>query len=154
MAIRVAIGAPRRRLVRQLLTESVVLSTLGGLSGLAFAVWSSRVLAGFIIVGDGGLPTKIDIRMLAFSAALSLVTGILFGLAPALRTTRVHLSPILKEGERNIVGSRQRLGKALIVVQVALSLLLVTGAGLFIRTVHNLKTTELGFKPTSIERVE
>ncbi|MBI2149337.1 MAG: ABC transporter permease [Acidobacteria bacterium] len=147
MAIRLAIGAARPRLVRQLLTESLLLAVLGGLLGLAFGVWSNRLLAAF--VANGGLPLALDLRTLAFSAVLCFLTGVLFAVAPALRTTRLNLSPQLKEGARTLAVARQRLGKILIVSQVALSLLLLTGAGLFIGTLHNLKTSGLGFDPTN-----
>jgi len=137
--------------VRQLLTESVLLAGLGGALGILFASWGSRVLA--LSLFRGGEPvhfdTQMDAKVLVFTAVVSLLTGILFGLAPALGTTRVELTPALKIGSSAVVFVTQRtrlaLGKTLVVSQIALSLLLVIGAGLFVRTLQNLQNQNLGF---------
>jgi predicted lysophospholipase L1 biosynthesis ABC-type transport system permease subunit len=124
IAIRLAIGANRHRLLRQLLTESVLLALLGGAAGSLLAVWGVRVLVG-IFDSDSALPLSPDGRVLIFTIAISLLTGIVFGLVPALRTLKVHVSPALKDASRTTPekGSRSGWGKALIVGQVALSLL-------------------------------
>jgi predicted permease len=151
IAVRLSLGAPRARLVRQLLTESVLLATLGGALGLLLAYWGSRTLV--LLLSSGKEPLNMSVRpdavVLAFTAAVSLLTAMLFGLAPALRSTRVDLTPALKArtGEVPVVSlrSRQKLGKSLVVAQVALSLPLLIGAGLFVRTLGNLEGQSLGF---------
>ena len=151
IAVRLALGAGRARLVRQLLTESVLLSGLGGLLGLLLAFWASRAL--LRLVGGTNAVAAIDLRpdfpILAFTASIAILTGALFGLAPALRSTRVELAPTLKENARSVAGTgsggRWPLGKLLVVAQFALSLLLVMGAGLFVRTLQNLERLDLGY---------
>ncbi len=148
IAVRLAIGASRWRLVRQLLTESVLLATLGGSVGVLFAYWGKDLLLALRPWGGGvlGLELKLDLRVLGFTFAVSLATGLLFGLAPALRATRVDLTSALKDNARNLTGgSRSLLTKSLIVVQVAMSLVLLVGAGLFVRTLRNLQNVDLGF---------
>jgi predicted permease len=154
IAVRLAIGAGRVRLVRQLLTESLVLAGVGGALGLCFAWWGSNFLLTFLprervpLV----LRTVPDAQVLLFTAGLSIVTGILFGLVPAMRATRIDLSPALKESARGLMrgGSRLSLAKGLVVAQVALSLLLLTGAGLFVGTLKNLKTVDTGYSRANI----
>jgi len=154
IAVRLALGASRLRLVRQLLTESVLLAVAGGLGGLLFAFWGGDVLLTLVSTGTAPISLDLhpDIRILAFTGAVSLLTGILFGLAPALRATRVDLTPALKDSARSLSGGsgRYRLGKVLIVVQVALSLLLLIGAGLFIRSLRNLKSLDAGFNRENV----
>jgi predicted permease len=148
IAVRLTIGASRWRLVRQLLTESLLLSFLGGAVGVAFAYWGKDLLLILRPWGGGelALDLKLDLRVLGFTIAVSLATGLLFGLAPALRATRVDLTPALKDNARSVVGgSRSFLNKSLIVVQVAVSLVLVVGAGLFVRTLRNLENVDVGF---------
>ncbi|MEK6322443.1 MAG: ABC transporter permease [Acidobacteriota bacterium] len=148
IAVRLAIGASRWRLVRQLLTESVLLAILGGAVGLLFAYWGKDLLLTLRPWGGGqlGLDLKLDLRVLGFTFAVSLATGLLFGLAPALRATRVDLTPALKDNARSVTGgSRSILTKSLIIVQVAMSLVLLVGAGLFVRTLRNLQNVDLGF---------
>jgi len=149
IAIRLAIGAGRVRLVRQLLTESVLLALTGGSLGLFFAYRVSNLLVSFIPPKGAPLTLHLspDARILGFTAAVSLLTGILFGLAPALQATRVELNATLKDNARSPSGSPARfgLGKVLIVSQVAISLLLLVGAGLFVRSLQNLKHVETGF---------
>lgn len=154
IAVRLAIGAGRVRLVRQLLTESLVLAGLGGALGLSFAWWGSNFLVSFLPQERVPLVLRIvpDARILLFTAGLSLLTGILFGLVPALRATRIDLSPALKGNARGVMrgGSRLSLAKSLVVAEVALSLLLLTGAGLFVGTLKNLKTTDAGFSRANV----
>jgi len=154
IGLRLALGASRRRLIRQLLTESVLLSLLGGLFGIIFAVWFKN---GLLAVNDWGgagmraLEPQLDWRVLGFALALSLLTGIIFGLAPAWRTTRVDLTPALKESGRSSTAvHRSLLSRGLVVVQVALSLMLLVGAGLFVRTLLNLQHVDLGFNTQNV----
>ena len=148
MAVRLALGAGRFRLMRQMLTESVMLAFGGGALGVLFANWGKDLLMNLRPWGGPALELdlRLDLRVLGFTTAVSLLTGILFGIAPALRATRVDLGPALKDSTRSIVGgSRLGLSKALIVVQVALSLVLLVGAGLFVRTLQNLNKVDAGF---------
>jgi len=152
MAVRQALGAGRPRLVRQLLTESVLLSLVGGALGAVFAYWGKDLLLTLRPWGGGelALGLKLDVRVLGFTTAVSLLTGLLFGLTPALRATRVDLTPALKDSTRNPGGARSRLSKALVVAQVAMSLVLLIGAGLFTRTLRNLQTVEVGFNSENL----
>ncbi len=147
IAVRLSLGASRFRLVRQLLTESLLLSLMGGALGLVFAYWGKDALLALRVWGSGSmaLDLNLDLRALAFTAAVSVLTGILFGLAPALRATRVDLTPALKDGAGTATSARSRLSKGLVVAQVALSLLLLVGAGLFARTLGNLAQIDVGF---------
>jgi predicted permease len=136
-------------LLRQLLTESVLLAFLGALCGTVFALW---IKDGLLVVSAWGgaemaaLNPQLDLRVLGFAVLLSLVTGILFGLAPAWRATRVDLAPSLKDMGRNSSGiARSWLSKGLVITQVSLSFLLLVGAGLMVRTLHNLQNTDAGF---------
>jgi predicted permease len=148
IGVRLAVGAGRWRLVRQLLTESVLLASLGGALGVVFAFWGKRALAALADRDTSFLPAEIDLsinwRVLAFTVVISMLTGILFGLAPALRATGLDLATAIKQGRR-ATGAVSRLSKGLVVLQVALSLLLLVGAGLFIRTLYNLQQVNLGF---------
>jgi predicted permease len=151
VAVRLSLGTSRARLLRQLLTESVFLASLGGALGILFANWGSRIL--LLLLSSGGEPlnfeARTDANVLGFTTVISVLTGILFGLAPALGTTRVELTPALKSGASAIAfvtrRTRLALGKTLVVSQVALSLLLLIGAGLFVRTLQNLQNQNLGF---------
>jgi predicted permease len=147
IAVRLSLGAGRFRLVRQLLTESLLLAALGGALGLLFAHWGTNLLLAYL-PGRGSitLDAVLDAQALGFMLAVTLLTGVLFGLAPALRATRLDLSSSLK----NTVGEdagRARLAphKALVVTQVALSIFLLVGAGLFVRSLQNLKNLDAGF---------
>jgi predicted permease len=148
IGVRLSLGAGRPRLVRQLLTESLVLAGLGGALGVAVAYVGTRVL--IWMLSDVGqqitIPFEMDWRTLAFLAAVSMATGILFGLAPALRATQVSLADTLKEAGRGGSG-RGGAAKVLVGVQVAVSMLLLIGAGLFLRTLYNLKTQQVGYNP-------
>lgn len=148
IAVRLSIGAGRLRLIRQMLTESILLSVLGGAAGIAFAEVALRLLLSMVSGGSETLPLHVglDARVLAFTTLLTVATGILFGLAPALRATRVELSSSLKEGRGSVSArSRNVLANALIVSQVALSTVLVIGAGLFVRSLANLRNVDTGF---------
>ena len=154
IGLRLALGASRWRLIRQLLTESVLLSFLGGLFGIIFAVWIKN---GLLAVSDwggrsmSGLEPQLDWRVLGFTLALSLATGIIFGLAPAWRTTKIDLTPALKDsGRSSSAVHRSLLSRGLVVVQVALSLVLLVGAGLFVRTLLNLQRVDIGFNTQNL----
>ena len=146
IGVRLALGCSRARLVRQLLTESVLLSMAGAAAGLAISRWATGMLAQMIFDGPVGLRLSLgpDVRVFAFLGGAAVLTAILFGLAPALRSTRVDLAPALK-GLRRGSGSRQRAGRALVIGQVALSLLLLVGAGLLVRSFRNLHQQDFGF---------
>jgi len=148
VGVRLSIGASRLRLIRQFLTESLVLSVLGGAAGLLVAWGSSRALV--LLLSERRdtfvLSGSLDLRVLVFTTAVTLVTGLLFGLVPALRSTRVNLNDSLRDSGRTTAsGSKLNLAKGLVIVQVALSLLLVAGAGLFLRTLWNLQSVDLGY---------
>ena len=148
VGVRLSIGASRARLIRQFLTESFVLSFFGGVAGLLLAWVASRGLVLLLSErrGDFALAPSLDWHVLGFTAGVTLVTGILFGLAPALRATRVNLNDSLRDGGRTTAsGSKLNLAKGLVIIQVALSLLLVAGAGLFLRTLWNLQSVGLGY---------
>src|SRR5882724_8229104 len=154
IAVRLSIGASRRRLIQQLLTESVMLAAIGGLLGLGL----SRIFTGLMVayVSSGqqqiALDVSPDARVLLFTLLISLVTGVLFGLAPALRATGFDLVPALKETSGNLrMGmTRVAIDKVLVVVQVALSLFLMIGAGLFVRSLQNLKSVDAGFDAENV----
>jgi len=152
LAVRLALGASRGRLMRQVLTESLLLSALGGVAGLLIAFFAGSYLV--VFMSSTPVPVvlnvKPDIRILAFTLAASLGTGILFGLAPALRATQVDAGPNLKDRVSFSAMHGSRLGKVLIVSQIALSLLLLVGAGLFVGTLYNLKTFDPGFVSDNI----
>jgi predicted permease len=151
--VRLAVGAGRWRLVRQLLTESVLLAALGGAVGVLFAYWGKGVLMALTDKDAKFLPGGVDLslnwRVLGFTVAVSLLTGVLFGLAPAWRATGLDLATSLKQSRR-ATSAVSRLSKGLIVAQVALSLLLLVGAGLFIRTLYNLQRVNLGFNQENL----
>ena len=144
-------GAGRLRVIRQLLTESIVLALLGGALGIGLAVWGIRFLTLLLANGQENFTLRAGLnwQVLAVVAALSLLTGVLFGLAPALQATRVDLMPALKEsrtGEARWRGfHRLSLGRILIVSQISMALLIVFAAGLFVRTLSNLASINLGF---------
>ncbi len=150
--MRLAVGATRARIVRQLLTESVTLSLAGGAIGTLFAFWGGHVITRLATAGSSVRFTVApDWRILVFTASVSLFSGVLFGLAPASHSTRLDLSPTLKEnapvtpagGER--IWRRFRLGSALVAVQVGLSVVVLAGAGLLVRTLRNLRGVNPGF---------
>ena len=159
MAVRLALGAGRARVVRQLFTESIMLSLLGGALGILFAYWGAHAIVSFVSSNQPrpmGFATGVDPRVLGFTVAVSLLTGILFGIAPTFRSTRVDLTPALKEGEGSSTSSARAggkwfsIGNALVVVQVALAIVVLVGAGLLVRTLQNLRGVDLGFDSHNI----
>ena len=151
IAVRQAIGAGRARLIRQFLTESILLATAGGAAGLWLALWGGNLLVRFISTG-GGVPIQLELvpdwRVLGFTAGVSVLTGILFGLAPALRGTSLDLTPTLKEGASSLARNspRWRWGKMLVSIQVALSLTLLVGAALFVMSLMKIRSVDGGFR--------
>lgn len=150
IAIRLALGAGRARIMKQLLVESLLLSSIGGIFGLVLAVWTDRLLMAFLPPDSTGLKlsTTPDLRILLFTMAVAFLTGIIFGLVPALQSTNPDVAPTLKDQVGGIVGAggaQVRFRKALVAAQVTLSLLLLVGAGLFIRSLRNLKDMGPGF---------
>jgi predicted permease len=154
MAVRLALGAGRTRIVRQLLTESVMLSALGGALGIFFAYWGAHAIVSFVSSNQTrqlGFAAGVDLRVLGFTVAVSLITGILFGIAPAFRSARVDLTPTLKEGFgvspsiAHVGGRWLSAGNALVVAQVALAIVVLVGAGLLVRTLENLRSLDVGF---------
>ncbi|MFL6273810.1 MAG: ABC transporter permease [Blastocatellia bacterium] len=147
-AVRMAMGAGRIRLIRQLLTESILLASVGGLAGVMLAWWGSRLLIGMASSSAEPLPLDVtpNLRILGFTLLASLLSAVIFGTAPALRAARIEPNAALKSGRGTVqAGSQSPLGKALVVGQVALSLLLLVGAGLFVRTLINLQNVPTGF---------
>ena len=148
IAIRLAIGASRRRLVRQFMTESLLLAAIGGSLGLLLSLWGSRVL--LVMAGSPGQQIDIDVapdlRLLAINALVSIGAVILFGLAPAVAASRADIHGATKQ-------KRLRLSPTLVVAQVALSLPLLAGAGLFLQTLHHLRTRDLGFAAETLVQV-
>ena len=158
IAVRVAVGAARGHIIRQLLTESVLLSVLGGACGILFAIWALHAIINMI--SNGGETTlpfvaRIDLRVLGFTAAVSVATGIIFGIAPALRATRVDLNTAMKDndGAAGMAGERRRwcsFGNVLVGIQVSLAIVLLIGSGLLVRTLRNLEHVNPGFDPHNI----
>lgn len=148
LALRLAVGASRRQIVRLLLVESLVLAVAGAGAGLLLAGWGASLLLGFYVTPDSpvALSAEPDARILLFTTLLAVVTAVVSGLVPALRSTRVDLAPALK-GTRGSAGSEQpRLRKTLVAAQVALSFLLLVAAGLFVRSLQNLLAVDPGFR--------
>jgi len=151
MAIRLSLGASRLRLIRQLLTESFILTFLGGLLGLLLAWIALNVLVASIPGTVPRLhPIEIDRWVLAFTSGISLLTGLLFGLVPAWQASRSDLNETLKEGGNRSTGGRQRLRSLLVISEVALALMLTVGAGLLIKSFTLLRSVELGFDPANV----
>ncbi len=147
ISMRLALGAGRARLVRQLLTESLIMASLGGVVGALLASWGVRIMVANFVGRTSPLNVQPDLRVLAFTLLVCALAAVLFGLAPALRSTRVDLVPALKANTAaaGAPGRRWSLGKALVSLQAALSLLMLFGAGLFVRTLQKLEAEELGF---------
>jgi putative ABC transport system permease protein len=154
IAIRMAIGAGRARLIRQLLTESLLLSSVGAVLGVLFAEWASRMLVRFLDTSNSTvvLDLSIDVRVLAFTMGVAVATGILFGLAPAWQGVHVDPHSAMKANARGVVESHARfgLGKMLVTAQVALSLVLLVGAGLMLKTFAKLATVDTGFDKNQV----
>jgi predicted permease len=156
IALRMSLGAGRFRIIRQLLTESVLLALLGGALGVAFAVWGIRFLTLLLANGQQNFTLRAELNwhVLVVAAGLSLLTGMLFGLAPALQSTRMDSMPALKEsrtGEPRGRGFRHLgLGRILLVSQITVTFLILVAAGLFVRTLSNLSSIPLGFNPENV----
>ncbi|HYL84942.1 MAG TPA: ABC transporter permease [Candidatus Angelobacter sp.] len=151
ISIRLAIGATRWQIIRQLLIESLTLSLLGGATGLAFAFWADQALMNIYLPSDSSglhISSAPDFRILLFTFAVTIVTGVAFGLVPALRTTRPDIAGTLKDQAGAVVGGgHNALRKGLVIAQVTLSLLLLVAAGLFVRSLSNLQNLGPGFPP-------
>lgn len=151
LAIRAAIGASRWQLVRQLLTESVLLATIGGVLGVLVAFWATDALLALV---PGNLPRRSEITLdntvLLFSSAVTLLTGLLFGLWPARSAARTDLQEWLREGSRSSAGGIRRAGNVLAATQIALSLVLLVGAGLLIRSLANVLSVSTGFEASGL----
>lgn len=143
--MRLSLGATRARLVRQLLTESLLLAGGGGVLGLVVGNWGKQLLP-----GPPGEASYLDWQVFLFVLAVTVLTGVAFGIAPALRATGGDANAALKQTSRSIASSRSLLGRSLLVVQVALSLVLLVGAGLFLRTLFNLRHVDVGFNPENL----
>jgi predicted permease len=158
MAVRQALGAGRVRIVRQLLTESLMLAILGGSLGVVFAYGIAHAIVSFLSSNQDrpfGFATGIDLRVLGFTIAISVLCGILFGVGPALRSTYGDVAPALKQGDASSVSQRHgrkwfSLGNGLVVAQVALAMVLLVGAGLLVRTLQNLRSVDTGFDAHNI----
>ncbi len=151
IAIRMAVGAGRWRLVRQFLVESLTLSLIGGGVGLVVAAWTMGALVGSVpeSMGAVGLSASLDVRVLGFTIALSILVGLLFGVMPAMKATRLNLESTLREQGSSVSGalSQVRFRKGLVVSQVVLTTVLLVCAGLFARSLNNLKHLDLGMRP-------
>ncbi|HEY3837952.1 MAG TPA: ABC transporter permease, partial [Bryobacteraceae bacterium] len=157
IAVRLSLGASRTRILRQMLTESVLLSVFGGVLGLGVALAGIRFITFLLASGEENFTLRAGLNwpVLGYTFAITVIAGILFGLAPAIQSTRLDLTPSLKESRLQGSGSRglrfrPRLGQFLIVAQIAVSLLLVIGAGLFVRTLANLHAIDVGFNRENI----
>jgi predicted permease len=153
LAIRLALGASRWRVVRQLLVESLILALMGGAAGILVAAWGCTLLLGVLVPPETimGVSSTPDGRVLLFTLLVAILAAVMSGLVPAWQATRPTLAPTLKDQSGTVVGGGQvRLRKALVIAQVALSLLLLIGAGLFIRSLQNLLAQDPGFKTTNL----
>jgi len=154
IAVRLALGASRFRLIRQLLTESVLLSLLGAAFGVLFASWGSRFLVGFLARRNQVTPLDLtpDVNVLGFTLAVGVLTGMLFGLAPAWRAARVSPHVVMKPSGRGVTEGHSRfsVGKALVIAQIALSLVMIVGAGLLLGSWRRLATLDPGFRSEGV----
>ncbi len=151
LAVRTALGASRARLIRQLLTESVILAFIGGGTGVLLALWGTDLLVSLSPETISHIaPEGIDFRVLAFALTASLATGIVFGLVPALASSKPNLNEMLKEGGRGTTDSRSRTRNALVVAEIALALVLLVGAGLLIKSFAQLMRVDPGFNPEGV----
>jgi predicted permease len=152
MAVRAALGAGRGRLVRQLLTESLLLALAGGAAGVLLGAWASGLLGSIQLKTD--LPIRLDFsldwRVLSYALGAALLTGIVVGIIPALRASRANVSEVLHEGGRTVSGRRHRLRSALVMAQVSGSLMLLIVAGLFMRSLGHAQQSNLGFDPADV----
>lgn len=155
LAIRQALGARRSRLIRQLMTESLILAFGGGILGIGFAAVANPLLLRMVSGGTKALPLNVNLNLslLGFTFAVTVATAILFGAIPAFRATRLHLVGCLKDGREPSGAGRNRIAKSLVVAQVSLSLVLMVGAGLFLRTLVNLNKIDPGFNRENVLRL-
>lgn len=151
ISVRVALGAARGRIIRQLLTESILLGAIGGTVGILLAHWGTSLIAHQL---PDGIPrlneAYVDVRVLLFTLGVSLITGLFFGLAPAFQASRLNLTEALKEGDRGSSATRHRLRSVLVVSEVALTLTLLVGAGLLIQSFRRVLEVDPGFKPQNL----
>ncbi len=145
LSIRLSMGATRGRLIRQLLTESLLLSAMGGGAGFFIARWGQALLPEPV-----GTTAPPDWRVVAFTAVITAIAGVVFGMAPALRGTRLEVGTALKESGRSVAGANTALSRGLLVLQVAISMVLLVGAGLFLRTLDNLRSVDIGWNPQNL----
>ncbi|HLJ50553.1 MAG TPA: ABC transporter permease [Bryobacteraceae bacterium] len=156
ISLRMALGAGRARVIRQLLTESALLAAAAGITGVLLAGWGSRLLSQLASAASGPnpIPFEVDVHpnmtVLGFNAVISVLTAILFGLAPALRSTRVDITPALKENARSVSQGRWHWGRVLVVAQLALCAVIVTGAGLFLRSMAHLNSVDVGYSRRNV----
>jgi len=151
MSVRVALGANRSRIIRQLLTESLMLAIIGAVLGILLAHWGTSFIANQLPAGIPRIAEAgVDLRVLGFTLLVTLLTGLLFGLAPALQASRLNLTEALKEGDRGSSGGRQHLRSLLVVSEVALTLTLLVGAGLLIQSFRRVLQVDPGFKPQNL----
>jgi predicted permease len=156
MAVRLALGAGRGRIIRQLLTEGLLLSLLGAVFGILLAFWGARAIVAFVATSSDrplGFAASIDARVLLFTAAIAILTGVFFGLAPAMRGTRVDLTPTLKDGAALAGRLRNHwfgVGNLLVVGQIGLTVIVLVGAGLVVRTLQNLRDVDPGFDTSNV----
>jgi predicted permease len=152
LSVRAAIGAARRRIVRQLVTESAMIAAAGACIGILLARWLSAALAPALgdAVEDARWLSGLDMRVVVFAAGIAAACALMFGVVPAFRATDVDVSAALQDTSRGAVSQRRRLSGALVVAQIAMSLLLVAGAGLLVRSLRNLEVADLGFNPSQL----
>src|SRR5215469_5372873 len=153
MSVRVAIGASRAALAVQVLTESLALSLGGALLGLVLSYWGSRSLVVLMTEGTVSLDLRPDLRVVSIALSVGVFTGLLFGLAPIWHSSRQDPAIVLQQGSRSLTGGVGKLGKTLIITQVALSLVLLLGAGLLVRTFQRLRSLDLGFDQDDVLEV-
>ena len=151
MAVRVAIGASRARVIRQLLTESLLLASLGGVTGILLSFWG---LKAFVAMAPAGTPRlgeiSLDTTVLAVSAAVTILTGLLFGLVPALQLSRANHTPALKDGRATSGTAGHRVRRGLVIAEIAIALMLLVGGGLLLRSFAKMQQADLGFEPAGV----
>ena len=153
IAVRLALGAKRSRIVSQLLCESIMLSLAGGIAGMLLAIWLNSYLLSVMPQGSAPLPVHAapDLRVFGFTFLVSVLTGVVFGLAPALQSMKADVAGTLKDQAGSVTSTgAMRFRKGLVIAQVTLSLLLLIGCGLFIRSLRNLKTLDPGFQTSKL----